>query len=140
MVSYGQAKTANILMANEIERRYGAKGLHGLAVHPGIIGTNLGQYLDPSVMKSMAEDKKSLSLMKDVGQGASTSALAAVGREWEGRGACYLADCAVQGPAKADASPWDMSEQGYVPWAFDEESAKKLWDISVRLVEKWTAA
>jgi NAD(P)-dependent dehydrogenase (short-subunit alcohol dehydrogenase family) len=33
--AYGQSKTANIWMANEIERRYGAHGLHGLAVHPG---------------------------------------------------------------------------------------------------------
>ena len=31
--AYGQAKTANIYMANEIERRYGANGLHG---HPSI--------------------------------------------------------------------------------------------------------
>ncbi|KAL6415773.1 putative ww domain-containing oxidoreductase protein [Ilyonectria robusta] len=140
MVSYGQAKTANLLMANEIERRYGTQGLHGLAVHPGIVGTNLSQYLDPSVMKAMAEDKESFKLIKDIGQGASTSVLAAVGREWEGRGACYLADCAEQGPAKPDASPWEMSDQGYAPWAFDEENAKKLWDVSVKLVEKWNAA
>jgi NAD(P)-dependent dehydrogenase (short-subunit alcohol dehydrogenase family) len=32
---YGQAKTANIWMATEIERRYGARGLHASAVHPG---------------------------------------------------------------------------------------------------------
>ncbi|EEU33773.1 uncharacterized protein NECHADRAFT_89149 [Fusarium vanettenii 77-13-4] len=140
MVAYGQAKTANLLMSNEIERRYGGQGLHSLAVHPGIVGTNLGQYLDPSVMQSMAEDKKSFSLMKDVPQGAATSVLAAVGREWEGRGGRYLADCAEQGPAKDGASPWDMSDQGYAPWGFDEESAKKLWDVSTKLVERWLAA
>ncbi|KAH9211017.1 hypothetical protein DL95DRAFT_512137 [Leptodontidium sp. 2 PMI_412] len=140
IVSYGQAKTANLLMANEIERRHGARGLHRLAVHPGIVGTNLAQYLDPSIMKAMAEDKESFKLIKDVGQGASTSVLAAVGREWEGRGGCYLADCAEHGPSKPDASPWDMSGQGYARWASDEESAKKLWDISITLVEKWNTA
>lgn len=36
-----QSKTANIWTANEIERRYGAQGLHATSVHPGIIGTNL---------------------------------------------------------------------------------------------------
>lgn len=137
MVAYGQAKTANLLMANEIERRYGSQGLHGLAVHPGIVGTNLGQYLDPSVMKSMAEDKNSFKLMKDIPQGAATSVLAAVGLVWEGRGGRYIADCAEQGPAKDGASAWDMSDQGYAPWAFNEENAKKLWDLSNKLVEKW---
>ncbi|KAH6714894.1 hypothetical protein BKA61DRAFT_480605 [Leptodontidium sp. MPI-SDFR-AT-0119] len=131
---------STLLMANEIERLHGARGLHGLAVHPGIVGTNLTQYLDPSIMKAMAEDKESFKLIKDVGQGASTSVLAAVGREWEGRGGCYLADCAEHGPSKPDASPWDMSGQGYARWAFDEESAKKLWDISIKLVEKWNTA
>ena len=32
-VAYGQAKTANIYMANEIERRYAHQGLHGLSLH-----------------------------------------------------------------------------------------------------------
>ena len=36
-----QSKTANIWTANEIDRRYGAQGLHATSVHPGIIGTNL---------------------------------------------------------------------------------------------------
>lgn len=30
-IAYGQSKTANIYLANEIERRYGAKG-HRLAI------------------------------------------------------------------------------------------------------------
>jgi NAD(P)-dependent dehydrogenase (short-subunit alcohol dehydrogenase family) len=34
-VAYGQSKTANIWMANEIERRFGAQGLHAMSVHPG---------------------------------------------------------------------------------------------------------
>ena len=32
---YGQAKTANVYMANEIDRRYGERGLHALSVMPG---------------------------------------------------------------------------------------------------------
>jgi NAD(P)-dependent dehydrogenase (short-subunit alcohol dehydrogenase family) len=34
-VAYGQAKTANIYMANSIERHYGSKGVHGFSLHPG---------------------------------------------------------------------------------------------------------
>lgn len=33
--AYGQAKTANIYFASEVERRYGSKGLHALSLHPG---------------------------------------------------------------------------------------------------------
>lgn len=36
-VAYGQYKTANVLVSNEIERRHGARGLHAGSVHAGII-------------------------------------------------------------------------------------------------------
>lgn len=34
-LSYGQSKTANIYMANSIDRHYGFQNLHGWSVHPG---------------------------------------------------------------------------------------------------------
>ncbi|KAM0267955.1 hypothetical protein ACHAQH_010069, partial [Verticillium albo-atrum] len=40
-LAYGQSKTANIYLANEIERRFSSKGLHALSLHPGVIFTNL---------------------------------------------------------------------------------------------------
>jgi NAD(P)-dependent dehydrogenase (short-subunit alcohol dehydrogenase family) len=43
--AYGQAKTANILMANMIDRKYGSQNLHGLSVHPGGIMTDLARHL-----------------------------------------------------------------------------------------------
>lgn len=36
-VAYGQAKTAAIYMASEIERRYGSRNLHAWSLHPGAI-------------------------------------------------------------------------------------------------------
>lgn len=38
-VGYASSKTANIWMANELERRYGSQGLHSISVHPGGIET-----------------------------------------------------------------------------------------------------
>ena len=38
-IRYGNAKTANAYTALEIDRRYGSHGLHGYAVHPGVILT-----------------------------------------------------------------------------------------------------
>ena len=39
--AYGNAKTACIWMTNEIDRRYGSKGLHGLSLMPGGIMSDL---------------------------------------------------------------------------------------------------
>ena len=50
-VAYGQSKTANIYMANSIERHYGSKGLHGLSVHPGGIMTDLPRHLSAEDIK-----------------------------------------------------------------------------------------
>ncbi|KAH6985225.1 hypothetical protein EDB80DRAFT_756735 [Ilyonectria destructans] len=123
-VSYGQSKTANIYFANELERRYGAKGLHGISLHPGSIATNLSQYLDPEVLKKATEDETSRRYFKSPSQGASTS----------GRGGRYLSDCVEQGPAAPDTTPLDLVDLGYAPWAYDQEKEGKLWKVSCELV------
>jgi len=43
--AYGQSKTANILFTVGLEARFGARGIHAYAVHPGAIMTNLGRHL-----------------------------------------------------------------------------------------------
>ncbi|WYZ34296.1 hypothetical protein EsH8_I_000572 [Colletotrichum jinshuiense] len=128
--AYGQSKTANIYFANEVERRYGSKGLHALSLHPGIIATNLSQYLPKEHLESIAQDKALQKNMKSIPQGAATTIYAALSKEWEGRGGKYLSDLIEQGPADMAS----QSEPGYAPWAYDEESAKKLWETSDKLV------
>ena len=44
MEAYGQSKTANILHAIELERRFGPQGIHAYAVHPGMVATDLGRH------------------------------------------------------------------------------------------------
>ena len=39
--AYGTSKLALVHEAHEIERRYGADGLHGYSVHPGSVATNI---------------------------------------------------------------------------------------------------
>ena len=56
---YGPSNTANIYMANEIENRYRAKGLHGHSLHPGDMWTGLQQHI-PSEM--LAQWKSRLSV------------------------------------------------------------------------------
>ncbi|TKA53625.1 hypothetical protein B0A55_11745 [Friedmanniomyces simplex] len=45
-LGYGQSKTANVYMANSINRHYADKGVIGLSLHPGaIMTTDLGRHM-----------------------------------------------------------------------------------------------
>ncbi|KAJ3455264.1 hypothetical protein MRS44_013864 [Fusarium solani] len=128
-VAYGQSKTANIYMANEIERRYGSRHLHSTSVHPGLIQTALTQHMPPDAFKGM---EFLYPTMKSVEQGAATSVWAAIGKAWEHEGGKYLADCAIAKPyAEGDDK---LSASGYAPHAYDVEKAKRLWSDSLKLV------
>ncbi|GKT52433.1 WW domain-containing protein [Colletotrichum spaethianum] len=128
--AYGRSKTANIYFANEVERRYGSKGLHALSLHPGIIATNLLQYLPNEQKEALLKNESIQKTVKSVSQGAATTTYAALSKEWEGRGGKYLNDLVEQGPA-------DMTSKtvpGYAPWIYDELPAKELWEKSNKLV------
>ncbi|KAK9852281.1 hypothetical protein MYU51_008711 [Penicillium brevicompactum] len=56
--AYGNAKTACIWMTNEIERRHGSKGLHGLSLMPGGIFTGLQRHVDPETLKQWGSTQK----------------------------------------------------------------------------------
>jgi len=129
-VGYGQAKTANIYMTNSIERRYGSEGLHGLAVHPGGIWTELSRHLPKEQFEGMKKTPGLETYMKSPEQGAATTILAAIGKEYEGKGGVYLEDCGEWGPAKSVG----IGMRGYVPHAFDPESEERLWVESSKLV------
>lgn len=43
---YGQSKTANCLMTVALADKLGKKGLTAISLHPGVIGTNLGNHID----------------------------------------------------------------------------------------------
>ncbi|KAK4949832.1 hypothetical protein LTR10_011674 [Elasticomyces elasticus] len=124
---YGQSKTANIYMANEIERRYGPRGLHAWSLHPGGIDTGLQVHVDFSAYKEMPEVVRS---MKSLEQGAATTILTAVDKELEGKGGKYLEDTAIA-PPNHDG---EFASPGYAEWAYDEDAAKKLWTVSNQIV------
>ncbi|KAF9874097.1 short-chain dehydrogenase [Colletotrichum karsti] len=128
-VAYGQSKTANIYMANEIERRYGARHLHATSVHPGLVSTGLTRHMPPDAFKGM---EHLYPTMKSVEQGAATSVWAAVGKEWERTGGKYLVNCAVAEPyVEGDDK---FTAPGYSPFAYDIEQAKRLWTDSLKIV------
>jgi len=138
MEAYGQSKTANILHAVELERRYGPQSIHAYAVHPGMVATDLGRHFtaddfadiaaraaaaekpsEPTNDPSAARPKGGGLKLVNTDVGAATSVWAAVAPELEGTGALYLSDCAI-----ATA----------MPYAVDPDAAARLWSISEELV------
>lgn len=126
--AYGQSKTANIYMANEIERRYGAQGLHGLSVMPGGIMTGLQVHVIDQISAGL--DDAARNYIKSPEQGAATTVYAALSKDWEGRGGRYLEDC-QEAEKTEDPSP---IAAGYHPRAYNEEGEKKLWGDSLSFV------
>ena len=126
-VSYGNAKTANVLFTVELERRYGPRGIHAYAVHPGGINTNLGRHLTEEMAAAlMARVTASDSgfQWKTIPQGAATSCWAATAPDLEGTGGVYCEDCHV---AEVD----DVSSNGGVrSYALDADTARRLWTVS----------
>lgn len=129
-LSYGQAKTANIYFANEIERRYGSKGLHATSLHPGGIATGLQVHV-PSTPEWDTPEVRAY--MKSPEQGAATSVYAALSEEWKNRGGRYLSDC-VEQPAFSHEGAMYVGDDGYQKWAYDEEAEKRLWRDSLKMV------
>lgn len=117
--AYGQSKTANIYMANEITRRYSPRGLFANSLMPGGIATGLQQYVSDETKEKWFKDPIANSIVKSLEQGASTTVLAAVGKDWEGVGGKYLEDCQEVLPKdeKSDAAYF-----GHGKHAFDKES------------------
>jgi NAD(P)-dependent dehydrogenase (short-subunit alcohol dehydrogenase family) len=122
--AYGQAKTANVLFAVELDRRGASRGIRALAVHPGIIKTPLQRHFP-------AEEQIALGWMdaqgnpnpdfKSVAQGAATQLWAATSPALAGVGGVYCVDC--------DIAPVD----GVAEWAIDPGQAQRLWSLSAEL-------
>ena len=73
-----------------------------------------------------------LMVMQNAEQGAATSVWAAVSRELEGKGGRYLERCQVSRPiARKGFKPIDP---GHAEWAYSEETAKRLYDLSLEMV------
>jgi NAD(P)-dependent dehydrogenase (short-subunit alcohol dehydrogenase family) len=125
-IAYGQSKTANIYMANEIERRYGSRGLHASSLNPGFIATGLGAFLSTETIQGMLQNEALRKTQKSAEQGAATTVWAAVGEEWEGKGGRYLDDCAEVGV--------DPKGEGLAGHTFSPEDEARLWKDSLEMV------
>jgi len=131
--SYGQAKTANALMALGIQQRYAAQGIEAFAVHPGGIMTSLQRHMTKEDIQSRGwvdEQGNVNELFKTTQQGASTSTWAATSEYLHGKGGQYLEDCSEA--VVHDTLP--ASRNGVMSYAVSGNNANTLWDLSEALV------
>ncbi|SDE02257.1 SDR family NAD(P)-dependent oxidoreductase [Glycomyces harbinensis] len=155
LAGYAQSKTANVLFAVELDRRFAAEGIRGYAVHPGIIaGTNLGPRSKDDDTAAFSEDQmREMGLIDADGrpvidpergfktpqQGASTSVFAATSPQLADIGGVYLRDNEISPLdtatpiAFSDAAGVTLTD--VVPHSIDPESAARLWEMSERLIK-----
>lgn len=129
--AYTQSKVANIYMANEIERRYGASGLHATSVHPGMVATDLGRTLSEDEMGGFMQNEAVLKILKSPAQGAATSVWAAVAVELEGKGGDFLSNCTF---SERDDHGHSLEGAKYPGQIFDAEKEARLWKDSLEMV------
>lgn len=129
--AYSNSKLASVYMANELDRRYGHKGLHATSLHPGGIMTRISRHVGSEFVKQFTEDPVFSKLLKSPEQGAATTIIAAVGKEWENRGGRYLEDCAEAPRGEDDNNPLGV---GFVRHTYDQENEERLWRDSLGIV------
>jgi NAD(P)-dependent dehydrogenase (short-subunit alcohol dehydrogenase family) len=130
-LAYGQSKTANILFTLELDRRLAGSGVRSIAVHPGMIMTELGRHLtqqDVEDLMSRADPASGRPTFKSVEQGAATTTWAASSPELEDLGGFYCENCNI-----ASEKVGEDSTTGISSHALDGEAARRLWTLS----ENW---
>lgn len=129
---YNRSKVANVLFGIGANKRlYKNYGILSLAVHPGIISTELGRNFPPETLQTIKKMfETGVWSYKTLGAGASTSLVAALDpmlgdsigetKDSSENWGAFLDDCQISGKA--------------APLAVSSVEAERLWDVSEKLV------
>ena len=142
--AYVQSKLANVLFAVELDRRWSEDGIHGYAVHPGVVvGTKLNGSVGGEALRRMGLiDEAGKPIIdpaigkKTPEQGASTVVFAATSPMLAGIGGVYLKDNDI---SSLDDEPRQLTA-GCIPaevasHSIDPASAERLWTLSELLLD-----
>ncbi|KAI7867310.1 WW domain-containing oxidoreductase-like protein [Mucor mucedo] len=130
LCAYGRSKLCNIYHAKELQRRFNAQGVDVTvtSLHPGNVKTKMNGGATFSILKDLLKHIRRVSLTisdfmspKDTKLGASTSVLCAVSPNTV-KGAFY----------NNNKINTDLLHEE----AENEEAAKRLWDLSEKLLSK----
>ncbi|GAA0905369.1 SDR family NAD(P)-dependent oxidoreductase [Virgisporangium aurantiacum] len=129
--AYGQSKTANVLFAVELTRRWQGDGVTANALHPGGIRTNLQRHIAEADLDALRRAAGVTSFAwKSPEQGAATSVFVATSPLLEGVGGRYFEDVDEAGLNK----PGERT--GVAAYALDPESASRLWAVSEETLQR----
>ncbi|XP_788671.3 retinol dehydrogenase 13 [Strongylocentrotus purpuratus] len=118
--AYGQSKLANVMFTRELARRLKGTGVTSYSLHPGVINTDLGRHFGTYASWAKPLLFFTSPFLKTSEQGAQTSIYCCVDEKAGQETGLYYMDCAATEPIEK---------------AKDDEVAKKLWDLSLKLVE-----
>ena len=141
--AYAQSKTANVLFAVELDRRWAADGVRGYAVHPGVVvGTKLNSSAGDEALRRMGLiDEAGRPIIDPVvgkktpQQGASTVVFAAAHPMVQTIGGVYLKDNDISPlddtprELTADCIPAEVASH-----SIDPVAAERLWGLSERML------
>ena len=122
MKAYGHSKLANILHAKELAERLENTGISVYSLHPGAILTDIGRDIEKNKMSQFTAMILKTILgfcLKTPFHGAQTTLYCCLEDKIEHESGNYYSDCARK----------DASAQGQ-----DAEAAKKLWELSEKMV------
>lgn len=125
--AYTQSKGANLIFAIELDRRLQASGSQAVSIacHPGYTNTNL-QSTGPTGLFNFLYKFTNPLLAQSGSDGALPTVLAAAGAEAK-RGGYY-------GPQRMGETRGPVADAKVASYALDKDTAKKLWDVSEKLI------
>ena len=137
--AYGQAKSAQSLMAVELDRREAGNGIRSFSVHPGGIFTPLQRHLGNGEMAEFGwtdtdgrPSPVAEKLFKTTTQGCATSLWAATHSLLDNVGGVYCEDCNVSDVVPDESNAFTGVRQ----WAIDSETAQRTWTETETLISR----
>ena len=131
--AYGQAKTANVLFAVQLDKLGRDSGVRAFSLHPGAIFTPLQRHIPIAEQIERGWRDADGNPLHPAGfktpeQGAATQVWAATSPQLAAMGGVYCEDCDIAEPA----TPGDQTS-GVRDYAVDAGAAARLWELSAEL-------
>jgi NAD(P)-dependent dehydrogenase (short-subunit alcohol dehydrogenase family) len=134
--AYGQSKTASNLFSVELDNRSKHFNVRAYALHPGSIhGTELAREAPLELFQKLGFLDMNgnllpevLASLKTIPQGAATTVWCATSPLLNDIGGVYCEDADV-----AELNNGTPGTSGVAPYSLDEQSAKRLWDLSEQM-------
>ena len=130
--AYAQSKTADVLLAVGLARRWAADGIVANSLAPGSIHTGLQRHLSDGAMRALGAMDDAGELLvpeyfKTPGQGAATSVLLVASPLVAGVTGRYFEDNQEAGVVAGGPD----AQSGVARWSVDPDAAERLWEYGL---------